>query len=280
MPVKLIPKGNATTYSFGGGGNNVVAQDSDTKSYTVSLGGGDDFAHLGGGNDSVDGGMGSDSIEGGVGDDYLFAGETLANATGKTAGYVNFLYGDAESIVVASQTTYAAGNDTLVGGVGVARNDLFGDGRSFVMGNGNGTLYAGNDVLIAGDGAANNLYGDFMTIPKLEDQGVGTVANGNDTLISGTGDDTMYGDTRLATSGGHDYFVFLANSGNDVIEDFRPGDGDVIDISAYGITNLDSFLQTNVQVGTNSTEITFDASNKITLTGFTGLLDGNSLKIA
>jgi Ca2+-binding RTX toxin-like protein len=105
---------------------------------------------------------------------------------------------------------------------------------------------------------------------------------GDDTLISGTGIDHMWGDAQFingvaasptAATGtvitGADTFVFVLNSGNDDIKDFRQGDQDKIDVGARGFTSLADM--TIIDTG-DDTKIEFDATNSVTLVGFDGPL--------
>ncbi|HEX5454481.1 MAG TPA: hypothetical protein VFX06_11870, partial [Stellaceae bacterium] len=93
------------------------------------------------------------------------------------------------------------------------------------------------------------------------------------TLISGTGADDMWGDapnivgSKVTT--GADRFVFGPGSGADKIEDFRQSDGDRIDVSAYGFTNLASIP--SITASGSTTLINFGSGN-VELVNFTGTL--------
>jgi len=136
---------------------------------------------------------------------------------------------------------------------------------------GNDTLYGAN-VSSFGLGSFNLLFGDA---DAMSDHARG----GDDTLISGTGADHMWGDAEFingiaasptAPTGnaktGADTFVFAPGSGNDDIGDFRQSDGDRIDVSAYGFTSLVDMM---ITFDGANTKIAFDASNSVTLFGFT-----------
>jgi Ca2+-binding RTX toxin-like protein len=253
MPVKFIPVRGATTYSFGGGGNDIsVLSEDDTTSYTVSLGGGNDTALLGAGNDTVFGGSGSDTLIGGRGNDTLYGASGSAN-------YTNILYGDAASL----SGTAVAGNDTLLGGQN-ATNTLYGDAGTII-----GTARAGHDTLIAGDGPA-----------------AGMVTQGNDILVSGTGNDVLWGDTAFAdgarlASGGADTFRFLLNNGQDTVMDFRVTDGDIIDLAAFGFADF-AALADNITQANGNTVINLAGAGggSITLAGVTDILTAESFKLA
>src|SRR5215831_17318648 len=103
-----------------------------------------------------------------------------------------------------------------------------------------GNARGGDDTLIGAANSDSILVGDAKSMS-------GNVHGGRDTLISGTGTDLMWGDAQFidgvaasptAPTGdvitGADVFVFAPNNGNDEIFDFRHGDGDKIDVSAYG----------------------------------------------
>lgn len=87
-----------------------------------------------------------------------------------------------------------------------------------------------SDTLI-GRGGADLLYGrsdaDMLRGDGGDDKLFGQ--GGDDTLIGGKGDDLLWGGTADNT------FVFGKDSGEDVIADFRNGDENLIDVSAYGV---------------------------------------------
>ena len=142
------------------------------------------------------------------------------------------------------------GNDTLTGGASVRVNYLFGDAHAM----------------------SDNAHG------------------GDDTLISGTGTDHMWGDAQFingvaasptAATGtvitGADTFVFALNNGNDDINDFRQGDQDKINVSAWGFTSLADM--TIIDTGDDS-KIEFDATNSVTLVGFDSPLQASDFIFA
>lgn len=93
---------------------------------------------------------------------------------------------------------------------------LFGGGESDLLigGHGDDTLYGGDwgDTLLGGRGD-DVLYGD----------------GGGDTLDGGPGDDVLTGGP------GPDVFVFRRNAGDNEITDFRRGQNDKIDLTAYNL---------------------------------------------
>ena len=86
----------------------------------------------------------------------------------------------------------------------------------------------------------------------MSDNAVG----GNDRLIGGTGDDLLVGDAQFmsatahggddqlwgdpigAVAGGADTFLFAGHIGQDIVFDFRPGEGDHIELRGYGLTDV------------------------------------------
>ncbi|KJH88374.1 hypothetical protein UG46_01705, partial [Pseudomonas fluorescens] len=139
------------------------------------------------------------------------------------------------------------GNDTLLGGAG---NDiLFGQGGNDWLDGGKG-----NDILLGGSGSDTLIGG-----------------KGNDTLIGGLG-----GDTFVWKSG---------DTGNDVIKDFKAGDGDRIDLRdlLQGETGstIDHFLKISTVDGVSSLQVSttgqFNAANGAAATpDVTIKLEGNN----
>ncbi|WP_444436209.1 retention module-containing protein [Pseudomonas sp. A6] len=118
------------------------------------------------------------------------------------------------SITVASTTTNSfsgtTGND-LMHGYGSTDTLNGGDGHDILYGG------AGNSILNGGTGN-DTLYGGLGN--DTLDGG-----KGNDLLIGGKGNDTLTG------GDGADTFIWRAgDTGNDTITDFKPGDGDRIDL--------------------------------------------------
>ena len=248
MPTKMLDSqagrgGVQKTYKFGGGKNEIRAEDDggSTFGYIINSGGGDDMifgsdfsgrwtfdstadprTEFG---DLLVGGDGSDNIEGGLGNDTIFGGneDGSDSAKGKDAVVRNILYGEADILDTAG--TYDAGNDVLVGGA---------DGSNVMVGDvgiagGGGIFNGGNDILISGMNADDNMTGDF-------------------------------GSARGATIyGGEDTFVFGVNNGADLITDFRRTDddgvgetpeliGDKINLTATGLSWDDLAGHININV--------------------------------
>ena len=78
----------------------------------------------------------------------------------------------------------------------------------------------------------------------------------------------MWGDAATVAAGaltGADTFVFAPGGGRDDINDFRQGDGDRIDVHAYGFTQLEDMTITG---DGHNTTISFDDASSVTLVGF------------
>ncbi|MCR8546471.1 Hint domain-containing protein [Salipiger sp. P9] len=164
---------------------------------------GDDTITGDAGNDTIIAGDGADSIDGGTGDDSIETGDGANTVDG----------GDGADYIFAG-----ADNDSLSGGEGA--DSIHGNGGDDTVdgGGGNDTIYGddGNDVMR--DGAGDDLV---------------YAGAGDDRIEIGSGNDTVYGHA------GADVFVISADSGTNSIEDFTPGDGDLLAINYPGITTYD-----------------------------------------
>ena len=147
--------------------------------------------------------------------------------------YDTALYLDPIALGVAGFTATSDTSDVAFGTNGI--NTLTGD-------SGNNQLYGlkGDDVL-SGAAGSDKLYG----------------GQGSDTLDGGSGSDLLHGGS------GADIFKYTAasNSGSttvsaDLIGDFRPPEGDKIQLTSDGFGDLSSLTQ-----GTNYVEIAFSGGN-------------------
>jgi Ca2+-binding RTX toxin-like protein len=201
---------------------------------TLKGGGGDDLISGMAGNDKLYGGDGSDFLEGGAGADMLNGGSGI-----DVASYLNSSSGVAVSLLSGTGSAGDAEGDQLVGIEGVygSRYDdkLWGDdnGNALWGDGGNDTLkgYGGNDSLFG--------HGDDDTLFGMDGNDVLRGGEGDDTINGGMGQDGLFGEA------GADMFVWFSVSeapflscpdgvlecSVDVIGDFNPAAGDVIDLS-------------------------------------------------
>ncbi|MFK7752521.1 MAG: fasciclin domain-containing protein [Sedimentitalea sp.] len=132
-------------------------------------------------------------------------------------------------------------------GIRTGLDDDFISGR-----NGNDIINAGagDDVVLGGkgrdtlEGRAGN---DTIKGDQGRDQILGGKGNddldggaGGDTIQAGLGDDTIAGgagNDMLFGHKGDDVFVFNANEGNDIVQDFRSGQ-DLIDLTSFDFTDI------------------------------------------
>jgi Ca2+-binding RTX toxin-like protein len=168
---------------------------------------GADIIYLLGGNDSFDGLSGFDEIHGGAGDDVLRSGDPLARTSGGSK-----LFGD-------------EGNDLLIAGSGQDFLDG-GDGNDILRGNGGGDLLyggTGDDVLDGGRG------GDVLSGGAGADRFVFSSIADSPTQAS------------FMPSGD---FYFYSYNHPDLIVDFNPAKGDVIDLRQLDVDPAKDGVQT------------------------------------
>jgi Ca2+-binding RTX toxin-like protein len=260
-------------------------------------GGGDDLILGGTGNDRLYGDAGNDDLRGEAGNDRLYGGDGNDVLTGG-AGNDRLEGGDGDDDLQGDDgddSMYGQnGNDTLLGGDG---NDYLNGGSdddSLQGDAGDDRLYGGNgnDLLFGGVGD-DQLYGQNGNDTLQGDDGDDTLdgGGGNDTLYGGAGDDTLIGgggvdilvggtgnDTQTG-GGGADLHVFdfaggQGGTGNDVITDFRLGQGDslrftsVLDTNGNG-ADLNDLAQAVAGVADNGLHVTvtFVGGGSLTLQG-------------
>jgi len=234
MPTKVLDSqagrnGVQKTFKFGGGSNEIRAEDDGTSaySYIINAGGGDDMifgsdftTRFGTGTmvddrttngDLLIGGMGSDTIVGGAGDDWIYGGNEDGSDGGKGKAPIvtNILYGEQGFVYLSYDETFTGGDDVIT---------------------------AGNDV-------RNFLYGDIQSANGVDATSVFNF--GDDTLIGGTGEDDFIGDSSSSggtktINGGADTFVIAPDGGKDTIIDFHTADGDKVDLTAFEFANYDA----------------------------------------
>jgi serralysin len=243
-----------------------------------------------GGDDTMIGGNASIVfLHGGAAFNYLYGdademhgnslggNDTLAGGHGThDNGAINYLYGDAR--VMDGQTQ--GGNDFLSGGTTAqgfefetTTNFLFGDAYTMA-----GKAKGGDDTLVsvAKSNAArpDNLYGDAFEMTSDKNRG------GNDTLIASNGNVNMWGDAANLASGamgGADTFVFLPFEPDspfdvggpifvDSINDFRHSDGDRIDVSNFGFTEISQLSIVATGDGNSRIDIPLDFNGTLQIT--------------
>lgn len=225
----VVALGTIIENAIGGGGADSIF--GNVAGNSIQSRAGDDFVDAGEGNDTVNTGVGNDTVFALNGDDSVFAGEGEDEIWGGIGN--DTLLGDLGNDTMGG----VAGNDSIDGGAGL--DTLWGGGgRDTVLGGADADEVAGgagNDLIYGGDGndtvfaaAANdNVFGeggdDFIWAGLGDD--VVFAGIGNDTIAPGAGDDTVSGEA------GADTFLFFANNGTNVIEDFNFAEGDRLQLS-------------------------------------------------
>jgi Ca2+-binding RTX toxin-like protein len=160
------------------------------------------------------------------------------DAAGAKATSVAFEIGNAYTFIANAGVHFAtAAAPVLQGGNGAEMLIALSGNDTITAGHGKTVIYGGpgNDTLIGGAGK------DFIFGGAGTDTIIG--GSGADTLTGGSGTDTIYagsGVSILVGGGGADRFVFapghaggLTTATADSIQHFRPGQGDLIDLSAF-----------------------------------------------
>ncbi|MCA0278190.1 MAG: DUF5801 domain-containing protein [Proteobacteria bacterium] len=230
---KNLPLQFAVTATDGDGdtATGVIAITTTPPATTLTGTSGDDLLVAGAGGDTLNGQGGNDWLTGGAGADNLYGGDgnDTASYANSTASVRINLDNDGDA---TTDTASATPSDGQVGGdafgdnLDSIENLVGGSGDDYLAGNSGQNILmglGGNDLLF-GEGGNDILYGGA----------------GNDTLNGGTGSDTMTGGE------GADTFVISADaisgSIDDIITDFNPSQGDVLDLSE---------LLKNISSGTN-----------------------------
>ena len=97
------------------------------------------------------------------------------------------------------------------------------------------------------------------------------------------GNDQLWGDAIGAVAGGADTFLFAGAIGRDIVFDFRPDEGDVIELRDYGFDDVGDL---SIAVAGGSTVIDIGASlgqtanvDTIRLAGFNDALDEHGFRV-
>ena len=197
------------------------------------------------GDDVLDGGVGDDVLLGGAGQDTLSGGENRDRAQ----------YSEALAAVTADLLKPQTNTGEAMGDVYIDIEDLA--GSSF-------------DDRLLGDSGANRLFGrdgnDFLF-----------GRNGADYLNGGAGRDTLDGGPHNDTlRGGTHGDLFIFNGGADLVEDFKPAEGDRLQIDdtifGPGWTPAD-LVDAFAHVEAGAVVFDFGFGNSLTLQGY-GSLSG------
>lgn len=194
---------------------------------------------------------------------------TVADADGLSS--FNYQWLTTGNTVLGTSATYSP---TLAdAGKVVSLKVSYLDGGNFTE-----TLVSTNSITLANTPTPVTT-GKTIIGTKGNDKLVGT--DGNDSIFGGKGDDKLLGgagndllkgekgDDLLTGGTGADFFVFVNNAGEDKILDFKPLQGDKIQLSAdTGITALN--LLSHINVEDNGIEIEF-VEGKVLLVGVTTL---------
>ena len=258
-PVADVPAANVI--SGGEGSDSISGSAGDD---VIDAGSGDDRTNGGTGDDIIDGGTGNDRVKGGSGNDTLSGGEGTDRLEGGTGN-------DTMDGGTGNDTLYGGkGSDTLTGGEG---DDYLNAGRDDDIlsgGEGNDRLSGGSGADVLDGGTGNDrLYGG-------SDNDALSGGEGNDRLYGGKGDDIIdggAGDDYLKGDSGADTFSFGGEFGDDLVKDFKVGEGDSIDLTGTEIGDFRTLMDHSRQDG-NNTVIDLDGGS-ITLQG----VDRNDLTI-
>ncbi|WP_313741681.1 immunoglobulin-like domain-containing protein, partial [Pseudomonas sp.] len=222
------------------------------------------------GNDQVDGGDGNDIIFGDLVSFDSIPGSGVEAIQNYVANKLGLEAGDVDARMMHQYVSEhytefdvsrsSDGNDTLMGGAG---NDLiFGQGGDDILDGGKG-----NDILLGGSGN-DTLYG----------------GEGNDMLFGGSGNDVLVGgkgDDILSGGSGADTFVWKSGDvGNDVIKDFKPSEGDRLDLSDLLQGERGSTIDNYLKITTTGGESTLQVSSEGKLNAAGGLANADvSIKL-
>lgn len=273
---QILALGGAGNIVAGGGNDQVILRPSDTGSWQILMGNGNDtIKALGSGNDTIGLGTGNDSVQLGGGSNAVTTGgaATISASTGSetvTGLGSTVIYGNASTLHFV-----ATGGATVFGGTG-SDTVTGGSGPDYLQG---GT--AGNNVLTAGVGAATLLGGGSGD--QLFASGSGAqilyAGSGNETLtgssVSGA-PDTFVGSAGATTVMGaqaSSLFEFIGGSAGGTMSVFGYGSGDAPNIKIH-LGGGDT-LQTQNNTGGNL-NVTLSDGTKITFANVTGSLNGGN----
>lgn len=201
-----------------------------------------------GGQEAIVGTSDADNLIGTAGDDWILGGDGDDTLTGGT-GHNQMDGGEGSDTYLV----YGFGSVMTVNDTGTEGHDVVAAGTSstvigmtdFGPDSGIEEITSGGHAMVEIQGTA---YGDSLDFSETEVNGISKIhgMGGNDTivgsasddrLLGGSGDDNLTGgDGSDSLNGGlgADTFTLTADdTGIDAIEDFRVGDGDQVDLTAY-----------------------------------------------
>jgi len=261
----LVGKGNLQFFAatgsgsiIGGGGKDLIATaPTDSGSWLITLGNGDDSIRaFGSGNDTISTGKGNSVLQLGSGSDFITttgSDTVLAGSGSETINAIgdnDVVYGNSSSLFFvaggAATVFGGTGSDTVFGAAAPGA-DLFEGGtagNNFLQaGNGPATLFAGgnNDQLYAGGSAPQELHAAAKNETLF-----GGFASGQDTFYAGSGADQITGGTGQNT--------FVLGTGTATITALSSGSFDAV------------FEAINGQAGGADTVQGLTAANQLTIT--------------
>ena len=275
--LNFFATGGSGTVAAGGGSNTIVIPGTDSGSWSINTGNGDDvILATGAGNDTINAGGGRNAITLGNGNDIVTTtgDDTVVAGSGhETIGAVgrhtsDVVYGNGSTLYFittdgAATVFGGSGTDTFFGGQGPDLVYGGSGGHNFLMaGMGQVTLFGGGsgDQLFAVGGIGQALH----------------AGAGNETLSGAfsSGADTFYGSagsTSIIGGSGNDTFVFTNGEagGSATIQGFSHG-SDVVDLQDYGKNAVSDALKSQHKEDGNDT-ITLSDHTMITFVGVSNL---------
>ena len=192
---------------------------------------------------------GDDNVNGGNGHDILFGDLVSFNGiSGDGVQAIQAFVAQKSGVADASLVTDQQMHQYITNHISEFNVTGTSDGKDTLLGD------DGNDILF-GQGGNDTLYG----------------GNGNDTLIGGRGDDELSGGS------GADTFTWLkGDTGNDVIQDFKPDEGDRIDLRDLLQGETDSTINNFLKITTVEGVSTLQVSSEGKLNAAGGLANADT----
>ncbi|MEX0300436.1 MAG: calcium-binding protein [Kordiimonas sp.] len=272
--------GAGADFLYGKDGEDTIWAGKDDDAADLIVGGGEgDMLGGGPGNDSIEGDngilgvfdAGPDTIFGGAGDDLLIGGGWLDRPS---PGEVNRFSSD-EVVTLSSDNNIiwgGSGDDSIFGTHGDEQLGG-GAGADFIRAsNGDDVIYGGTGDgadLIEGGSGKDTVFGGAGNDNIQGGAGADLLYNGagNDTVLGNDGSDTLWGGSgndRLTGGFGADVFAFGNENGLDIVTDFKKGE-DIIELSAFSLTDLASSASSDTQNGILGVRLTLSAGTQVFL---------------